>query len=433
VVDRLEAVLARPLPLNVDTADPDPMGIEASSANAGSNVGICLAIKLTTFAAIKATLGVGYARQLLDSIRSAADHAMTHGAWVTPLDSDTFVCWIPGEASSDLARLAALAVKSRIETVNYHSALTGGIHVAIGIAEGELGSSEASTRAESAARAALSSASGIVEWQPDFDTEVSHATELFPVLRQVLREHRLRTSYQPIIDIRSGLVTAVEALARLPLPGGEALSAWQFVSLAEAGGLAHAVTSQVLKSGLAEWKTWPEIAGNRLRLAINLSESDMRDEALMGIIAALLTAAGMSGHPLVIEIPQSALVEHSVGSAGVLFALKSLGAELAVNAFEPSYELLQYLQLAPVSEIKLRPELVGGIQVDVAARAVIRSVVEVAQHCDVRVVAVGLDSEEATNVAAELGVQFGQGHWIAPPMSAEQLLAWLWEHGSVRV
>ncbi len=112
----------------------------------------------------------------------------------------------------------------------------------------------------------------------------------------------------------------------------------------------------------------------------------------------------------------------------VLHELSGAGVHLAIDDFGTGYSSLAYLKRLPVDEVKLDKAFVMGMTVDPDDEAIVASTVELAHNLGLRIVAEGVEDRATWEALAALGCELAQGHYVAPPMPAEQATGWLWEH-----
>jgi predicted signal transduction protein with EAL and GGDEF domain len=351
----------------------------------------------------------------------------THGALFARVGGDQFAIAIPGAAGSEVARLAGMAVKSRVDGSLRLTGVSADIRVTVGIARAPDHGSDSATllrRAEMAMAAAKGGTSGIGEWDPEYEKDGSRRLQLLTGLRAALGTGDLQVQYQPKLRLGSGEVTGFEALVRWTHPELGPVSPAEFVPLAEATGLISALTSTVLREALAACRSWHD-AGKPVGVAVNVSARSLDDNVLVGQVAAMLTASGLEPRWLTLEITESSVMEDHSRSLEVLRELRMLGVRLSIDDFGTGYSSLHQLRGLPVNEVKIDKSFVDTVDTDEADRAVVRAVVELCESLDLVTVAEGVESASQAIALDSLGVRQVQGYFHSRPMDPSLVVDWL--------
>lgn len=240
---------------------------------------------------------------------------------------------------------------------------------------------------------------------------------------QALYGDGLRMYMQPVVDLVSGRIVKVEALARLDVDG-EIVGPAQFLPVCTELDLAW-LFREGLVQGLGWLTRWSE-SGAVLGLSINLPPSVLVLPECVDWIAAALGKSGVPAHRLTLELLESEENNDLAARNRSIAALSSLGVELALDDLGAGYGSLQRLQVLPFHLVKI-----DQFPVRTAAQAPGRSVpflgalVRMAQGMGTRVVVEGLESVELIEMAAALGADWGQGYAIARPMPPEDVPHWI--------
>ena len=243
------------------------------------------------------------------------------------------------------------------------------------------------------------------------ETDQRHA--LSADLRVAIAGDALTFHYQPIVDLRSGRVCGVEALARWDHPIHGAIPPTRFVPLAELNGLASdldrwAVRRAVREGGeLLREATLPAEA----YVAINLSAANLAEADLEAFLLSQIGAAGMSAPQVVLEITESAVMNDTHAAIGVLRRLRARGFRVAVDDFGTGYSSLAYLRDLPVTHLKIDRSFVTDIADDPDALAVAASIVDLARAVGLTAVAEGVETPQQATLLRGLGCPTAQG-WL---------------------
>ena len=243
-------------------------------------------------------------------------------------------------------------------------------------------------------------------------------------LRSAIARGELVPHYQPIVDIRSGRVLRLEALARWPDTTAEWVPPVRFVPVAERNGLIGPLLTSMLDQALRDLAGWrPQLPD--LRVSMNLSARSLgrtrSDEAIM----RALDQAGASPDWLSLEITESVVVNDVGNARRHIERLRARGIRVEVDDFGTGYSSLRYLQLLAVDSVKIDRQFVEASVKDRASQTIVRAVVGLCHELGFEAVAEGVAERDVWDLLAALGCDSVQGHLIAPAMPAAEVAGWL--------
>ena len=244
-------------------------------------------------------------------------------------------------------------------------------------------------------------------------------------LRRAVENGTLRHEYQPICDLRTGRVVAFEALARWTDEDGRAVSPTEFIPVAEESGLIVPLGRWAIEEATRTLAGWDLAAGGDcgVQVSVNLSSIQLQRDRVVGVVEEALADAGLPGRRLKLELTESALVADPDRTAGLMRALKELGATIAMDDFGTGYSNLAYLQKLPIDILKIDRSFVTDMLADRDKVALVRAVLSLAQALGMRTVAEGVESADLARTLGALGCQMGQGFFYARPLSPEDAFA----------
>jgi EAL domain-containing protein (putative c-di-GMP-specific phosphodiesterase class I) len=158
-----------------------------------------------------------------------------------------------------------------------------------------------------------------------------------------------------------------------------------------------------------------------LSVAVNLSPSNLSDDQLPEKVAAVLDRQGVDPGSVVLEITEDCFMGDAEQSRDVLDRLHNLGVELSVDDYGTGFSSLAYLRDLPVDELKLDRAFLAAADEDHRAVAIIRSTIDLAHSLDLRIVAEGVETDEALTLIANLGCDAAQGYLLGRPAPASAL------------
>ncbi|HEY9066331.1 MAG TPA: bifunctional diguanylate cyclase/phosphodiesterase [Burkholderiaceae bacterium] len=261
-------------------------------------------------------------------------------------------------------------------------------------------------------------------YSAEMDMDAKANFDLLRDLRRALASGSgLELYFQPKIDARSGKVTAAEALMRWQHPQRGLIGPEVFVPLAERAGLIGPLGHWVIEAACKQARSWRD-AGLRMRVAINLSAQQMRQDDLVDRIADALRRHRIHPSLLTCEITESAAMEDTGTTQETFRRLGELGAHVSIDDFGTGYSSLAYLRRLPAEELKIDKSFVKDVDHGADARAVVDAVVKLAHALGLKVVAEGVETPRQEQLLVELGCDELQGFLFAKPMTARALLLW---------
>jgi diguanylate cyclase (GGDEF)-like protein len=224
--------------------------------------------------------------------------------------------------------------------------------------------------------------------------------------------------FQPVVDLSTGELTGVEALARWP-KDGTMVSPGVFVPLAEQSGLVGLLGRQILRASCAHAAEWNRYGD--LTLSVNLSAVQLASEDLVDQVREALNDTGLSPERLVLEITETVLMEDALAVGPRLEALRALGVRIALDDFGTGYSALGYLRKIPVDIVKIDRMFVADIHLGARQGALAAAVMTLAEALDLDVVAEGIELPEQAARLREIGCRLGQGFLYNPALPPEEL------------
>jgi diguanylate cyclase (GGDEF)-like protein/PAS domain S-box-containing protein len=253
-------------------------------------------------------------------------------------------------------------------------------------------------------------------------------------LRQAIEQRALRTFFQPIIDLRTGALHGLEALARWPA-GEPGVSPAEFIPVAEEAGLIGALGTQILNRAchtLGQWRRRGLVDAD-VTVSVNVSIRQIIDGNLIDHVCAALGDADLPATNLVLEITESTLIENPRLVSAVLGELLSLGVTVQLDDFGTGYSSLTVLHDFPGDTLKIDRSFVDTMIDRPQSRAIIRSIVGLAHNLGLSVVAEGIERPDQLRELTALQCEYGQGYHFARPLPPDEIEALLVDGGLPRM
>ena len=248
--------------------------------------------------------------------------------------------------------------------------------------------------------------------------------ELEAELRTAMDEDQLRVAYQPQVELATGRLAGLEALARWQHPERGMVAAGEFIRVAEDTGMIHDLGRWVLGQACRDYARWRTRGAleDDVRIAVNLSPRQLARGDIVDATAAALAETGINPPRLCLEVTEGAVVSHAARAGSVLKRLKMLGVCLAIDDFGVGYASLGYLERFPIDILKIDRSLVDGVATEARKKRVVATVMALAETLGLAVVAEGIELPEDAKELMALGCRYGQGYLYARPTEGPVLL-----------
>jgi EAL domain-containing protein (putative c-di-GMP-specific phosphodiesterase class I) len=240
-------------------------------------------------------------------------------------------------------------------------------------------------------------------------------------VRRAMRAGQLSLHYQPKVELASGSVVAVEALARWSHPRRGLIMPSEFVPQVEASRLAGPFNRWVLAQAIEQASTWRRV-GAPVAVAVNLSPACLQDEALVANVSQLLDLWDLPSDLLWIELTEGAPWAVSGRAGETLEQLVSMGVALALDDFGVGHSSMSRLVQAPMDVVKVDRSFVTAMASDPRRSFVVETAIEIAHGLGLRVVAEGVETRAVWDRLRELGCDWAQGFYISRPVAANGVL-----------
>ena len=271
-----------------------------------------------------------------------------------------------------------------------------------------------------------------VLFDPEMSAQVVGRLALGNDLRRALAADEFRLVYQPEVDLQSGAVIGAEALLRWQHPTRGLVCPAELIPVAEETGLILPIGAWVLREACRRAQRWQALrpAGPPLVVGINISARQLSDAGLVAHVRGALRDCGLAPANLRLEITESAVMDDVETASETLRALKALGVRLAVDDFGTGYSSLSRLRRLPLDTVKIDRSFIGDLDHDVGTVAIVQAVTTLAHTLGMTVTAEGIETADQLARARTLNCDSGQGYYLAQPMAADAMAAFVSRNGS---
>jgi len=262
-------------------------------------------------------------------------------------------------------------------------------------------------------------------FEPSMRKRVHDDAELENDLRQAVDKGEIHVVYQPMIELGSGRLVGVEALARWLHPQRGPVSPLTFIPVAEATGIIGRLGEFVLKTACHELVRLRALLGEQApeTVSVNLSRAQLRQAGFTAKLSELLYSAGLAPGALMLEVTES-LAAQDEGMQAILRKIRALGVSLSLDDFGTGYSSLSCLHELPVNQVKIDRSFVSQALTSDYHRVMIDATIRMARTLGLQTVAEGIETAQQAALMAELGCGKGQGYLFSRPLDAGDLERW---------
>ena len=397
--------------------------VEQALGRGEEGIAAVLVVDIDGFRALNDRYGHLSADEALVAVAARLRRIAGDDATVARLASDEFGVLAPGVRDED----DAVALAGRIQAAVAQPVLAGGQEVAltvsIGVAvtEPRMGSVPEAIGAADAARwRAHERGGGRHElYAPGMRHKLRRRVEIEQELRRALEQDELCLHFQPIVDLATGDLAAMEALLRWQHPVHGLLGPGTFLPAAEESGLIVTVGRNVLERACQELARWSAVLpeGGVPAMNVNVSARQFDDDSFIDSVRDAVQSTGIDPALLVLELTETLLVaDHT--DATDLDALRELGVRVVLDDFGTGFASLDYIRRLPFEAVKIDRSFVTGLPASDRDAALVEGMVRIGHSLDLRVVGEGVETTDQLDVLRALGCDEVQGFLFARPLDA---------------
>jgi len=257
---------------------------------------------------------------------------------------------------------------------------------------------------------------GVAAWELDrshaADSERLQAAE---ELRRAIESGEVTLYYQPQMELSSGRIRSVEALARWIKPDGSITPPDSFIPLATATGLDGLLTERVVEIAVAQAARWA-LDQTPLRVAVNVPAGVLLADGFARMVGDTLDRHGLSPVWLELELTESDVMRDAARAVPVLRTLNAMGIQLAIDDFGTGYSSLSYLRELEVDTVKVDKSFVIPLGRPGADLNLVKAMIDLAHNLGLEVVAEGVEDADTARLLRDLGCEVIQGYWLSRPV-----------------
>ncbi|HTN64731.1 MAG TPA: EAL domain-containing protein [Burkholderiaceae bacterium] len=239
-------------------------------------------------------------------------------------------------------------------------------------------------------------------------------------LRTALTEGQFWLSYQPIVNLRTGVIDKAEALIRWQHPSRGLVSPAEFVPIAEETGLINAIGDWVFLEAARQAVEWRKTHGPGFQVSVNTSAVQFRRDGIRSAEwLTWLEELGLPGDGIAIEITEGLLMDAGTRVSDTLLAFRDAGIAVSIDDFGTGYSSLSYLKKFHIDYLKIDQSFVRSLGPDSSDLALCEAMIVMAHKLGIRVIAEGVETADQRDLLAAAGCDYAQGYWFSAAVAAE--------------
>jgi len=407
-------------------------------AIAGAAPDLCMAIVIVDireFRDVNAQFGADVGDQALKEVAHRLSFVEAGGSsLLARLAEDAFAFLVIGID----ARERADALSKRLQTAFQAPLMIGSnrlsLGIDIGIAVYPQDADNADQLIQNAERAlAYAKKTQVGEgqfYQAEHDKELQQRKRLTRDLRGATRKEQIRLLYHPLVEGRTGRVSAVEVLARWAHPELGNVPPVEFIPLAETSGQIVPLGEWILRRACREGAGWSRILPNPPRVAVNVSATQLRER---GFETKVVSARDETGRPpaqLELESTETALIENIDQAIDILKKLRTSGVRISIDDFGTGLASLSYLKRLPIDQLKIDISFIRDVLHDPSDTQIVKAIINLGHSLDLEVVAEGVEQPSQRDFLVANGCDLLQGYLFSTPLDTAAFADYLKKHAA---
>ncbi|HSH72865.1 MAG TPA: EAL domain-containing protein [Methylophilaceae bacterium] len=396
----------------------------SKARNADNMLGVIF-IDLDNFKIVNDTLGHQAGDILLKDVAQRIYHALNESEVICRIGGDEFSIVMDKEASPERAESIAkniIAALSEAFNLDSNKIYVG---ASIGISFFPTQASDMSSLLSSADAAMYQAKSmgknNFQHYQVEMEGRVRRRLNMENSLRRAIEANELEIYYQPQIDVYKMRITGFEALLRWNHPKMGMISPAEFIPLAEESGLILPIGDWVMVTACYQAKVWQKAFGKDLRMAVNFSAKQLKDDAMVDKVLHALLITDLEPHTLDIELTESSLMENSEASVAKMAELRRSGIHISIDDFGTGFSSLSYLKRFPLSALKIDRSFICDIPGDQDDIAITNAIIALANTLKIEVIAEGVETHAQLEYLRNSNCGNAQGFLFSRPLPVNEM------------
>jgi diguanylate cyclase len=400
------------------------IAIQAVDAEPSNSLLAVMLVDLDRFKIVNDSLGHSYGDAILKEVSTRLRYLLGRGEMAARLGGDEFLMLIKTQDAKSVIHRAHEIVLSLSKTYNIESVE---LHLAasVGITTYPFDRSTADVLISHADEAMYdakhSGGNGIRFFVPGTTVFTVERLHLENDLRIAPQLGQLELHYQPQVEMKSGKIVGLEALARWKHPVHGWVPPDEFIPLAEASDLIVQIGRWILDAACKQLRLWHMEGFSDMSIAVNLSARQFRQPDLLAMIQRIVASHELLPRHVVFELTESVVMSDAHRSFDTLEKLHRLGFEVAVDDFGTGYSSMSYLKRLPVNKLKVDRSFVSDLGASTKSDSIVKAIISLAHGLGMTVVAEGVETKAQRYLLAEYGCDQFQGYLFSRARNAADI------------
>jgi len=249
-------------------------------------------------------------------------------------------------------------------------------------------------------------------------------------LRSAIDNDQFVAHYQPQIDLRTGKIVALEALARWQHPEKGLIYPDNFIARLEAMGWIGELGAIIARDALSQAARFADAYGEMPAMSINVSVLSLVDLKFPDILLGVAAQYGVPADKITVEITETGLIEELSKTLDVLARLRMKGVQISIDDFGTGYSMMQQLRRIPATELKIDRSFIHNMQTSDGDRIIVQKTIEMGHELGMQVVLEGVETAAQLDFLRASGGDIAQGYLFTHPLSTEATIHWLKDYRS---
>ena len=382
-------------------------------------------VDLNNFKTVNDTLGHNVGDDVLKSVTASLLTVLRKTDTVCRFDSDKFIILLNPVSGrdqiNDIANRIIAVFESPLQMREHVFFITANAGISVYPDDGNDDGSLIKNADLAMNRAKAAGPNRFEVCTEDMKKDATMTALLSNSLFRAVNRGELFLHYQPIVDLKTNRIRAVEALVRWNHPELGPLSPSLFIPLAEKNGLIGSIGEWVLKTACIQNARWHDEGLPDIDTFVNLSAMQFYNPRLADTVKRIVSETNMNPDRLVLEITESAAVREMYFTSDTLQHLRDIGVSITIDDFGTEYSSLNRLKELPIDRLKIDMQFVQGLEKNEQDRAIVVMIINLAKNFGLQVTAEGIETASQLQFLKANGCDEGQGYYFSRPRPPHEL------------
>jgi len=387
-----------------------------------------ICVNLDRFKTLNDAFGHPFGDVVLKTLSASYRESFNDKVIIAHPGSDEFFLVIPDCPPDEATRQAVILQKITGQPRKIQGRdlrMSASIGIAVFPVHGEDSASLIRNAEAAMAEAKLAGGNNHQIYRKEMTVSAIEKTSMENELRQAIEAGEIQLHYQPQMEISSGRIIGMEALARWTHPGRGVISPGQFIPLAEETGLIGPLGELILEKACLENLSLIQEGFPGFPVAVNISAHQFRQKKIKDIVMNTLNRTGLAPDKLELEVTESSMMTDTGYVIGILQELKDMNVQLSIDDFGTGYSSLNYLSRFSVDKLKIDQSFTRGIGARKDEEHIVKAVINLGKNLNLKVIAEGVETAEQLNFLRENGCDEIQGYYFSRPLPPAELRQFL--------